>query len=390
MNHQYDVVINGAGMVGAVTALLLAEQGHQVAVIEAQQPVVYNPTDLHTMRVSAISMHNLNVFNRLNMLQHMSIERMGYYHNMVVWDNHSTGEMDFNGHRKHADFMGAMVENNHLILAAQTELERHPGIATFYETSIDSFEQSDRKVRVTFSDQTSIQALLLVGADGARSAIRSQADLGWHQRPYQQHGLVCYIDIKDAPEKTALQAFNKGGPVGLLPMNDGLFSVVWSMPDEQVKGWLEADDAYFVNGLRAHINRHLGDIELRSERLAFPLIKARADRFFTGRVVLVGDAAHTIHPLAGQGVNLGFADAEMLAQQLEGVSLKKVDELILPLKKYQRIRKAEVSKTSLTMDALHHLFTQEVAPLKLLRAFGMNRINQINPLKTWLLRQAGS
>ncbi len=389
---QYDVIINGAGMVGAITALLMAEQTdeqtHSVAVIEASPQTRFDADGEHQMRVSAISKHNLDLFNRLGLGNFLNHKRMGFYNNMVVWDNHSTGEIDFNqGSEK---ILGAMTENNQIIAAAQKKLVEHPQIEVFFETTIEAFEQNERKVKLTLEDDSQLQANLLIGADGARSKIRSELGIQTRQKPYQQRGLVCYLDIENAPEKTALQAFNAGGPVGLLPMNGGLFSMVWSLPENEVQRWLDADDAKFINGLRIHINRNFGDIKLCSDRQAFPLLKTDANKFYQGRVVLVGDAAHTIHPLAGQGVNLGFGDAECLAAKMASVNLKKADDLANALKKYQRVRKAEVRKTSETMHALHHLFTNQSAPIKTLRAFGMNRLNQIKPIKSWLLKQAGS
>ena len=396
MSTSYDVIINGAGMVGAVTALMLAGQGNQdtggeafkVAVIEHGEQTTFDPAGEHQMRVSAISAHNLALLSELGLDRYWTESRMGFYQHMRVWDNQSTGELDFAASTQQP--LGAMVENNQLIAAAQQLISTHPDIDVFYQQQIDSIECNERSVRLVLKDQQPLQAKLLVGADGARSMVRQSMGIEWIQKPYEQKGLVCYLKMSDAPEKTALQAFNSGGPVGLLPMNDGLFSMVWSLPDDDVDRWLQADEQTFINALKVHINRDLGDIELASERAAFPLYQSQAKTYVKDRVVLVGDAAHTIHPLAGQGVNLGFADAECLATKLKGVRLRDAEALARALKKYQRVRKAEVNKTAATMDALHHLFTHPSPALKPLRAFGMNRLNQLAPLKHWLLKQAGS
>ena len=396
MSTSYDVIINGAGMVGAVTALMLAGQGNQdtggeafkVAVIEHGEQTTFDPAGEHQMRVSAISAHNLALLSELGLDRYWTESRMGFYQHMRVWDNQSTGELDFAASTQQP--LGAMVENNQLIAAAQQLISTHPDIDVFYQQQIDGIECNERSVRLVLKDQQPLQAKLLVGADGARSMVRQSMGIEWIQKPYEQKGLVCYLKMSDAPEKTALQAFNSGGPVGLLPMNDGLFSMVWSLPDDDVDRWLQADEQTFINALKVHINRDLGDIELASERAAFPLYQSQAKTYVKDRVVLVGDAAHTIHPLAGQGVNLGFADAECLATKLKGVRLRDAEALARALKKYQRVRKAEVNKTAATMDALHHLFTHPSPALKPLRAFGMNRLNQLAPLKHWLLKQAGS
>ncbi len=388
MTQQHDIIINGAGMVGAVTALLLAEQGFKVALIESQAQTQYSEKDARQLKVSAISKHNLGLFERLGLTAHWQPSRIGYYDKMRVWDNHSTGEVDFSGEGNQV--LGAMLENNQIIAAAQQEANKHNNIEVYYAAAIAAFEDTERKVLLRLDDDTQMSCYLMLGADGARSMVRTQLGIETQQKSYQQQGLVCYLQIENAPAKTALQAFNSGGPVGLLPMNGGLFSMVWSLPEDQVEQWLKADESRFINGLKVHINRDFGDIELCSERQAFPLNKTYAQSFYKGRVALLGDAAHTIHPLAGQGVNLGFGDAECLVKKLNQVSLKDADELARALRKYQRVRMAEVHKTAETMHALHHLFTNQSAPVKMLRAFGMNRVNQIKPLKQWLLKQAGS
>ncbi len=384
---SYDVVVVGGGMVGAVTALLFAQQGHAVTVLESQQPTGYPAADQRQLRVSAISKHNLDLLAQLGISQHWPTERVGHYRDMQVWDNHSTGEIEFGGGRS---IMGAMIENDLIVAAAQQLLADQPQVQVLYNTRVDSFDMTARKVQLQLSDGANVQSKLLVGADGARSAVRTKLGISTQRQPYQQHGLVCYIKLEQAPEETALQAFNDGGPVGLLPMNDGLFSVVWSLPDAQLERWLHADEAQFINGLQAHINRDFGRMTLCSERRAFPLAKAHATSFYQQRAVLIGDAAHTIHPLAGQGVNLGFADAECLVGKVTQDTLKQPLMLARALQKYQRERMAEAHKTAGTMHALHHLFTNQSAPVKMLRAFGMNRLNQIQPIKSWLLKQAGS
>lgn len=388
----HDVIINGCGMVGAITALLLAGpvdgEGRQVMVVESQAVTQFDPNGPHQLRVSAIARQNLQLFDRLGVSSHMSVERMGHYDQMQVWDNQSTGELAFaaDGESK----LGAMIENQHIIAAAQQQMASHPRITVRYESAIESFECSERKVRVHLTNGESFNAALLVGADGARSKIRQTAGIEFNQKPYHQQGLVCYLTLEKAPPHTALQAFNSGGPVGLLPMNGGLFSMVWSLPEDQVEQWLTATEDRFINALQVHINRDFGRIKLNSERQAFPLTQSNAVRYYQDRVVLVGDAAHTIHPLAGQGVNLGFGDALVLADRLSGVSLREPEALSRALRKYQRARQAEVFKTSELMSALHHLFKNQTPPVKALRAFGMNTLNRLNPLKAWLLHQAGS
>lgn len=388
MNNSFDIIINGAGMVGSFTALMLAERGTKVAVIESRTQTTYSHIADRTLRVSAVSQHNLQLLQQLGVMDLMQGNRIGYYQNMQVWDNHSNGEIAFDSPSKEP--LGAMIENNQTVAALQQKLTEHVNVIPFFATAMASFEQSTRKVRVKIDNNEEVKAALLVGADGARSQVRAATDISFTTQPYRQHGLVCYVSIENAPERTALQAFNQGGPVGLLPMNEGVFSVVWSLPETQVEQWLDCDANKFINGLRAHINRNFGEVKLLSERVAFPLSKSYASAYHDRRVVLVGDAAHTIHPLAGQGVNLGFGDAELLAEKVSGINLRDFDEVSTALRQYQRARTAQAHKTAETMHALHHLFAGEAAPIKMLRALGMNGLNRIEPIKRWLLQQAGS
>ena len=278
------------------------------------------------------------------------------------------------------------------------------------QTALDDTKANRRKLELALKK---IEAEIMLGTfsypdsfPGSNNAVKFQeedlakekkkAGISTKQFDYGQQGMVCYIKLDNVVEQTAFQAFNPTGPVGLLPMNnkEGVFSIVWSMSEEQVPMWLGCDEQKFCHGLKAHINRDLGMPELLSKRVAFPLRKQQASDYVKGRVVLMGDAVHVVHPLAGQGVNLGLEDAACLAELLSELvaanSLKDSDALQRKLKKYQRMRKSKVAESLLMIDAIHHLFTRQQPPLTFLRATGMKLVNRINPLKSWLMAQAGS
>lgn len=375
-------------MVGAMTALTLAKAGRTVCLIDHSEPCRFSQQTPLQLRVSAVSQRNLALLSELGVMDHMQQSRVGFYKHMSVWDNRSTGELDFDlGSGLN---LGAIIENQHTTAAILSAINENQLVQTYFSTQVESWQFGARKVKVKLSNGSELEAGLLLVAEGANSAIRSKAGIAVQIKDYEQKGLVCHIRMDNAPESTALQAFNTSGPVGLLPLNDGVFSVVWTLPNEQVDYWLSADEKKFINGLQVHINRSLGNIQLISDRAAFPLKQMYAKQYYQDRLVLVGDAAHTVHPLAGQGVNLGIEDGQCLAQLLLGINLKNQDELRLALKKYQRQRRAEVFKTSEMMNVIHHLFSNESAPIKIFRAFGMNRLNQVKPIKQWLMSQAGS
>ncbi len=386
--NKVDVIISGAGMVGAITALSLAKSGRTVSLIDhAEQSHFTEQTPLQ-LRVSAVSQRNLDLLSELGVMQHMDKSRLGHYKHMSVWDNRSTGALDFD--HGSGPNLGAIIENQHITAATQNTLNKNQLIQSHFSTEIKSWESKPKKVQVELSDGSVLEAGLLLVAEGANSAIRSQAGIAVQLKHYEQKGLVFHIRMDDAPSSTALQSFNATGPVGLLPMNNGVFSVVWTLPNDQVDYWLGVDKDKFVNGLQAHINRSFSPIQLISDRAAFPLQQMYAKQFYQDRVVLVGDAAHTIHPLAGQGVNLGIEDGQCLSALLVGVNLRNQDEVLMALKKYQRQRRAEAFKTSEMMNVIHHLFTSNSQTIGLLRSKGMNILNQVGPLKNWLIEQAGS
>lgn len=387
--NRYDVVISGGGMVGLVTALALTKSGRSVCLLERGQFNDWQAGSKRGLRVSALAQSHMQWFESLGMANHWVRERLGHYRAMKVWDNRSTAAIEFDSSHSEYAHLGAMVENDHVIATAIKALQNTDADVRMM-TLLTEFERDDKQVRVTLSSGETLKAGLLLSAEGASSMIREKAGITVTEKSYQQKGLVCYVKLNQSENQTAYQAFNPTGPVGLLPVEEGLFSIVWSLDDAEVDRWLTCDAVTFERGLKAHINRDLGMPKLLSERVAFPLKQQQASAYHQGRVVLLGDAAHVLHPLAGQGVNLGLADGHLLVDLLEGINFKDELALMRVLKTYQRRRRAQVAETQMMVDGLHHLFTRQQAPLPLLRAWGLNTINQMNMVKSWLMKQAGS
>ena len=386
--NTYDVIISGGGMVGAVCANALAAADLSVALVEVAPRLHCQPQDKRTLRVVAVAEKHLKYLNDLGLLQEVGLNRIGPYHAMQVWDNNSSGELQFNSPKN--THLGAIIENKWLAYAAQKKLQDCPSVKTFYEHSIDSFAQSPRQVSVTLDNREKLQGRLLLACEGAGSPLRKMAGIGVRNSFYKQHAIVCYLGVNNAPEKTALQAFNHSGPVALLPMGGDIFSLVWSCDEDQYQRWLDADEAHFINGLQAHLRRDFGDIKIISERVSFPLRQMYADQTVLNRLVLMGDSAHVVHPLAGQGVNLGLSDVAELVRQIQNINLRDEQAVTRSLKRYQRRRHSDVLITSELMSFLQRFYALEQPGATWLRSKGMNLVNGFKPLKHWLVHQAGS
>ncbi len=387
---SYDVVISGAGMVGLVTAVAMAREGRTVLLLERGESLDWAAKCERSLRVSAIAQQHIEWFKKLAISQYLLQERLGFYDNMSVWDNRSNASIVFDTRHTQNDHLGFIIENQHLMYAAKSVADQSDLITQQYQTTISEFTDEDKHVCITLSSAEIIKTNLLVVAEGAQSVLRQQANIKVKTIDYHQQGLVCYVKLDRAKTKTAYQAFNPSGPVGLLPVAKDMFSIVWTLPEHSIDYWLTCDETTFAHGLQVHINRHLGMPVLLSQRVAFPLRQMQAEQYVKGRMVLLGDAAHVVHPLAGQGVNLGLADAACLLSVIENCSLKINQDVNRQLKKYQRHRRVAVSDSQLMINALHHMFTQQFKPLPLIRALGMNTVNQLEFLKGWLLKQAGS
>ncbi|MCX7545972.1 FAD-dependent monooxygenase [Marinicella gelatinilytica] len=386
--YKFDVIISGGGMVGAVCANAMAAADFKVAMIEAAPQVSCQSDDERSLRVSAIADKHLNFFKALGIQAHIDGERMGYYQNMMVWDNHSRGHLDFTG--DNGTDLGAIIENKWVVYAAQKKLQNNDHVAVLYNHTIQSFEQSDRQVTVSLDNNERLQGRLLIACEGARSPLREMAGITVRTNSYRQFAIVCYLQIENAPQRTALQAFNHSGPVALLPVKDDVFSLVWTCDEDYYQQWLDAEESHFIAGLQAHIRRDFGAIKVISDRAAFPLRQMYANETIQNRLVLLGDSAHVVHPLAGQGVNLGLSDVVELVRQIKDINLRDTEALKQALKRYYRRRQSEVLATSELMSFLQRFYAIDQPALTWLRGTGMNLVNGFKPLKNWLVTQAGS
>lgn len=389
--QKFDVLIVGGGMVGLATALAIRLQSNLTVAIVDTQPVA-DITDEHDIRVSALNSASQQLLTRLGVWQDISLQRNQPYQHMHVWDSQGYGQLDFDlNDIKQKDNLGQIgwiIENSIVRQALYKRAQNDENIVFFTDEKLNNLAVGDSEVFATFSSQAPILAKYVVGADGARSWVREQAKIPLTFRDYDHHAIVATIQCQGGHQNTAWQVFLPEGPLAFLPLastNNDHCSIVWSTSPDEAKRLVALDSAAFNKALVAATDGKLGQCKLVSERQAFPLTMRYAQQFVKERIILVGDSAHTIHPLAGQGVNLGFLDAAALAQVF---AEQNGDDFAKALAHYQRWRKADALEMIAAMESIKQVFSPQQEPLKMLRGFGMSLINKMSPIKQQMIRQA--
>ena len=404
---EFDVVIAGAGMVGASLACLLAESSLSIALVDRKRLVQGKDSDspkLHSdkfdPRVSAISQASQQLFRQLGVWEDMSAARVCNYSAMQVWDAEGTGSIDFSAEQINQPELGSIVENSIIIAALHKRIAQLENVFPITPFSIESFEQVEREdgliVKLNADDGQGICAPLIIAADGANSKLRALANFECREWDYEQHALVTTVRTQLPHNNTALQRFMETGPLAFLPLRSAteddtqhFCSIVWSMLPDQAERVMSLSEDEFNSELAAALESKLGAIEWSDKRFVFPLRQRHALDYVKEGIVLVGDAAHTIHPLAGQGVNLGLLDAKALAEELQrGIQAGRSVADPKVLLRYQRRRKGNNLSMMWLMEGFKRLFGQQDLSIRWLRNIGMNAVDKMTPIKNQLIRKA--
>jgi len=410
--QKFDVLIVGAGMVGLTLALALRKQSQlKIALVDTN--TVTELDDELDVRVSAINVASKNIFVNLGIWSAIESSRVQDYQHMHVWDKAGLGKLDFSAQDSASlppeENLGWIIENKVIRHALWQQAQADDGIHFFTDNKLASISHGESEVFATFlanensAPSQPIIAKLVVGADGANSWVRQQMDMEMIFKDYDHHAIVATVECSQGHQNTAWQVFLPSGPLAFLPLRSAkttkpaqasgrLCSIVYSTsPDDAIR-LTNLPPADFAKELTAASDGKLGHVKLVSERFTYPLTMRLAQDFVKDRVVLIGDAAHTIHPLAGQGVNLGLLDAAALGQTLtaklsdEGLTTELVNTV--DLKAFSRWRKSEASEMIAAMASIKQAFTPQQAPLQLLRGLGMNLLNHFSPAKKQLIAQA--
>ena len=394
---QMDILIVGGGMIGSALALGLSRQGWQVGLIEgAPAEELVAPaapaTDVSDFepRVSAISLASQRLLAELGAWQRVQGSRHCGYRQMTVWDGDGTGRIHFDAAELHTSSLGTIVENRNIVRALFEELAASD-VTLFDGVRVKAWHGRDG---VELEDGRRLNARLVVGADGALSRLRQWSVLATREWDYDQQAIVCTVRTRQSHRYTAWQRFSPTGPLAFLPLlneagDDHFCSIVWSQDTLEAERLMALDTEAFRQALGVAIEQQLGEVLEVSRRFAFPLRQRHAKDYVTDGLALVGDAAHTIHPLAGQGANLGYGDVRALLEELARAKARNLapdDALVLA--RYQRRRKGENLTMMAAMEGFKQLFAREALPVRWLRNTGMRWFEKLAPLKKQIAARA--
>lgn len=389
MNRVHDVAIVGGGMVGAALALALTRSGMSVALVDRQPVSPPTARDEYDLRVSALSPASERLLNALGVWFEIEAVRASPYRRMEVWDAVGKGSLTFQAAEAGEPALGHIVENRLVQGVLRNTLGRQSRALVLCPAQVEEFELGGDSAVVHLDDGTRVEARLLVGADGANSAVREAAGIQCHDWNYRQRALVTHLGTREHHGASCFQRFLPEGPLAFLPLKDGRSSIVWSATPERTRELEAMSDDDFAEEVASAIEHRLGRVSRVGPRASFPLRYLHAKRYAGERVALVGDAAHVVHPLAGQGVNLGFLDAAALAQVLveskrAGRDFGRVSEL----RPYERWRRADNTVMANALHGLKYLFGTGNEAVAWTRSLGLNLVDELKPVKRLFMRQA--
>ena len=384
-----DVVVVGAGMVGAAMACALEGSGLRVLVIEAREPAADWPADEVDLRVSALTRASQRILQAVGAWPRMCALRVSPYREMHVWDAGGRGSIHFDGAEVGEPELGFIVENRVTQLALWERLGQIAEIERLCPAEVAELELNVPEPRLTLQDGREIIARLVVAADGARSVVRGLAGIATRGWVYDQHALVATVTPEQSHRDTAWQRFLPTGPLAFLPIDDGRCSIVWSTSPQQAEQLAAMHEFEFLTELEAASGGFLGRMLAVGPRGVFPLRLQHALSYVKPGLALIGDAAHTVHPLAGQGVNLGLLDAATLAEVILEAGLKGREiGSLATLRRYERTRRGDNMAMMAVFDGFKRLFGAGPLPLRLLRNLGLDLTDRTGPLKRMLVRRA--
>lgn len=382
-----DIIIVGGGIVGLTLANLLVQNTDlQLAIIEAHPTIHAFSDDTYDIRCSAITLGAQQIFADLGIWDEIIAARLGIYDKMLIWDAEPHNKLEFTAEAIKAKQLGYIIENRVIARALYNKLIQHPQIR-FIHGKMSELAINNDHVELTVNQEL-IKAKLLIGADGAKSTVRDKVNIQTVNMDYKHHALVATIKTDLSHNNTAMQRFSADGPLAFLPLdNPHMCSIVWSCEPEKIAMLKQLPINDFCKLLTHEFANHLGSCHLQSERISFPLHLQHATQYVVNRVALVGDAAHVIHPLAGQGLNLGIFDAAALATLISTYATHDFGRLYI-LRKYERQRKVHNISMIALVASLKRIFEYEKNSIVNIRRQGLALINNLHYAKKLMINYA--
>lgn len=393
MELRADLIIVGAGMVGSALALALKDSGLEILLIDGSPLSVkpFDPAAPFEPRVSALSAASQRILLRLGAWPGVLARRSSPYSEMRVWDGSGTGQIHFSASSVHAEVLGHIVENR-VVQDALMEPLHDSGIGLMPGARLERLRRSGDDWLLTLVDGRELRAPLVIAADGANSAVRRLAGCATREWDYLHHAIVTSVRCAEPHQRTAWQRFTDDGPLAFLPLEregEHWCSIVWSATPTEAERLMALDDDAFCKELGRAFEWRLGEVLGADPRLCIPLRQRHAKRYVEEGLALIGDAAHTIHPLAGQGVNLGFLDAAVLAEVLLHANTRGerlADERVLG--RFERRRMPHNLAMMAAMEGFERLFQADPLPLRWLRNSGLKWVDGLPEAKALFVRQA--
>jgi len=383
---DFDVVIVGAGLVGASLALALRGSGLKLALIEAKPPCA--DAEDGDSRVYAISPGSAAFLQELGIWKRLDAGRIGPVHEMRVHGDAQNAQLRFSAYEAGVPELAVIVESRLLQALLWRALEFQHEVELLCPERCSALELRDDRAELLLASGKTLNARLLVGADGVHSWLRQAAGIAVKEKPYEQMGVVANFECERAHRQIAYQWFRADGVLAYLPMAGARMSMVWSTSDAHAAELLALSADALCASVADAGGAVLGNLKLLSRPQGFPLRLQRAQRLVAPRLALVGDAGHVLHPLAGQGVNLGFGDARELAQALRRREVFRDPGEIRLLRRYERARAEDILALAWVTDGLHQLFAARSGGVAMLRNAGLNLTNSLPVLKNLLIRRA--
>ncbi|WP_028470546.1 FAD-dependent oxidoreductase [Neptunomonas japonica] len=398
-----DIVIVGGGMVGVTAALVLAASGLHIVLLENREfdpellidDVAGQLTAGYDPRVSALTCASQQLLTHVGAWPYMQQLRTSPYTDMDVWDGEGSGHIHFSSRELHELALGHIVENRVTVAALYAAAQRIDNLRIITGVSVVQLSEPDSAADgssrvLTCKDGSQWRSKLVVAADGAMSKVRQLASIPMWEWDYGHHAIVTTVRTEKPHQETAWQRFTDDGPLAFLPLDDpNCCSIVWSTSPDHATALIDLDDDAFCAALTRAFEGRLGGVLWADRRHLFPLRQRHAQYYVQAGLAVIGDAAHTIHPLAGQGVNLGLMDAAALAEQILSAHTRGEEigsEAVL--KRFQRQRQSANLQMSASMEAFKQLFGHQQPLLKLVRNMGMNTLNSLSPIKQHVVMQA--